>query len=288
MTRRRSLAGKLVLITGAARGIGKATATALVAERARVVIADLDGDLAKQAAVELGSSAFGMAVDVTDHAAFSAALDAAEAEHGPLDVLINNAGIMALTAFADESPESVQRQLAVNFLAQWHATQDAVRRMQPRGYGHIVNIASMAGVVATPGAATYCATKHAVVGLCEALWWELRGTGIDLSYVLPALVNTDLASGIRRTRASRVIEPEVVATEIVKALHRPKLAVYAPASMNAITRMTRVIPRRVSNVLMTSSGSDHLLADATSGGGRQDYEHRVAHSAPALERDRDG
>jgi NAD(P)-dependent dehydrogenase (short-subunit alcohol dehydrogenase family) len=280
----RSLRGKLVFITGAARGIGRATAAQLVDEGARVVIGDLDQDLTEQVARELGGGTVGLHLDVTDHQQFTAVLDRVEAEHGPMDVLINNAGIMPLVAFEDESEASLQRQLAVNFVAPWYGTQDAIRRMKPRGYGHIVNVASMAGVVPTPGAATYSATKHAVVGLCESLRWELRGTGIDLSYVLPALVNTELADGIKRTRATRVIEPEQVAAEIVAALKCPKVAVYVPRSMDAITRWTGLIPRRLGDTIMTATKSDRILHDARVSGQRDDYEKRVSESAPAAQR----
>ncbi|HLY34592.1 MAG TPA: SDR family NAD(P)-dependent oxidoreductase, partial [Jatrophihabitantaceae bacterium] len=166
----RSLQGTLIVITGAARGIGRATATALVREGARVVITDLDQNLAEQTAAELRAVA-GLRLDVTDHPQFTAVLDGIEAKHGAIDVLINNAGIMPLVAFEDESEQSAARQVAVNFLAPWYGTQDAIRRMKPRGHGHIVNVASMAGVVPTPGAATYCATKHALVGLTECISW---------------------------------------------------------------------------------------------------------------------
>ena len=280
----RSLRGKLVLITGAARGIGRATAQQLVDEGARVVIGDLDQNLAEQTAAELGGGTIGLYLDVTDHALFTSVLDQVEAEHGPLDILINNAGIMPLVAFEDETPESLNRQLAVNFIAPWHATQDAIRRMKPRGHGHIINVASMAGVVPMPFGATYCATKHAVVGLTESVRWELRGTGVDIGYVLPALVNTQLADGVKRTRATNVIEPEVVAKLIVKALKKPKVAIYAPTQMRAITKWSALLPQWLGDKFMTGTGSDHILRDARDSGQRDDYEKRVSESAPGAER----
>ena len=282
----RSLAGKVVFITGAARGIGRATAQALVAEGSRVAIGDLDEDLAKRTAKELGPDVFAIRLDVTDHAGFTAVLDEVEREVGPLDVLINNAGVMPIGNFVDDSFESAYRQFSVNVFAVMHGTREAIRRMQPRGRGHIVNLASMAGVVPTPGAATYCASKHAVVGLCESLYWELRGTGIDLSYVLPSLVKTELAAGVKNTRASNAIEPEVVAGEIVSTLKKPRLAVFAPRSMGKITKATGLIPRALGNKIMTASGSDHLLLDSRDSAGRAAYEARVAASAPAADKER--
>jgi NAD(P)-dependent dehydrogenase (short-subunit alcohol dehydrogenase family) len=276
----RSLSGKVVLITGGARGIGRATAAALVAEGARVTIGDLDEELSRRTAEELGAGVRAIRLDVTDHAGFTAVLDEVEREVGPIDILINNAGIMPIGNFEDDSHESAYRQFAINVFAVMHGTREAIARMRPRHRGHIVNLASMAGVIPTPGAATYCASKHAVVGLCESLAWELRGTGIDLSYVLPTLVNTELAAGVRNTRAANTVEPEVVAREIVAALKYPRLAVFAPRSMGRITKITGLIPRRLGDKIMTASGSDHLLLDSQGSAGRQAYERRIAASAP--------
>src|SRR3954469_19870484 len=288
MARRpRSLRARVVFITGSARGIGRATAVALAGEGARVVVADLDGELAARTAGEVGAAA-PLQVDVTDHAGFTAALDEAERAVGPLDVLVNNAGVMAIGPFAEDTMAAAYRQFEINVFALMHGTCEAVVRMRPRGHGHVVNVASMAGVAPIPGAATYAASKHAVVGLCESLWWELRGSGVELSYVLPSLVNTDLAAGMPRTRAATVIEPEVVAQEIVGALKVPRLAVYAPRSMGPITKVTGALPRRLGNKLMTASGSDHVVLDSLGTPGRAAYERRVASSSPAADARRRG
>lgn len=277
----RSLSGRHVLITGAARGIGRATAELLIGDGAQVVIADLDAEFAASTAAELGASSIGL--DVTDHAAFTAALDSVERDSGPLDVLINNAGVMPIGKFEECSDEAMYRAFDINVFALMHGTREAIKRMQPRGHGHIVNIASMAGVVPTPGAAVYAASKHAVVGFCESLWWELRGSGVDLTYVLPALVNTDLSAGMKRTRATRVVEPADVAAAVVAALRVPRLDVFVPHSMGAVTRMSGLIPRTLGNKLMTASGSDHVILDSLGSEGRTAYEKRVAQSAPAAD-----
>lgn len=277
----RSLTGQLVVITGGARGIGQATARVLLAEGARVVIADLDESLAEATAAELGAVSIGL--DVTDHSAFTAALDSVEREHGPLDVVINNAGVMPIGRFDECADDAVYRAFEINVFAVMHGTREAIKRMKPRGRGHIVNIASMAGVVPTPGAAVYSSSKHAVVGFCESLWWELRGSGLSLSYVLPTLVNTELAAGMKRTRAARVIEPDDVAAEVVDTLKVPRLAVYVPRSMGPVTKVSGLIPRAVGNKIMTASGSDHLILDSLDSAGRTAYEKRVAESAPAAD-----
>ena len=277
----RSLSGRHVLITGAARGIGLATAELLVGHGARVVLADLDAELAASAAASLGASSVGL--DVTDHAAFTAALDSVESSGGALDVLINNAGVMPIGRFEDCSDDVMYRAFDINVFALMHGTREAIRRMQPRGHGHIVNVASMAGVVPTPGAAIYASSKHAVVGFCESLWWELRGSGVDLTYVLPALVNTDLSAGMKRTRATRVVEPGDVAAAVVDSLRVPRLDVFVPHSMGAVTKMAGIIPRALGNKVMTATGSDHVILDSLGTDGRTAYEKRVAESAPAAD-----
>ena len=144
-TEPRSLTGKVVAITGGGRGIGRAIAQALAREGARVAVCDLDRELAEQTAAALGEPALGLAVDVTDHAGLVAFLDEVEQRLGPLDVLVNNAGIMPVTPLVDESADSIARQLDLNLRAVIHGTQEAMRRMVPRRTGHIVNVSSVAG-----------------------------------------------------------------------------------------------------------------------------------------------
>ena len=230
------------------------------------MIGDLDEDLTGRAANELGPDVLGLRLDVTDHAGFTAVLDEVERELGPLDILINNAGIMPVAMFEDETPETTARpgRGQLPGAAARHAGGDPAD--EAARHGHIVNIASMAGVVPTPGAATYCATKHAVVGLTESVSWELRGTGVDISCVLPALVNTELAAGSSAPGRRAAIEPEVVATEIVKALKRPKLRDLRAEADGGDDEVVRPAAARVGEKIMTATGSDHLLADAITTG----------------------
>ena len=195
---RQHLLGRVVAITGGARGIGKATATALVRKGCRVALGDLDLALAEETAAGLGGGTVALPLDVTDRGSFAAFLDAAERELGPIDVVINNAGIMPVTQLVDESDDSIRRQLDINLYGVIVGTQLAIERLQPRGSGHIVNVASQAGKTPLPGIATYSATKHAVVGLSEATMAELQDTGVEVSCVMPTLVNTELTSGMQK------------------------------------------------------------------------------------------
>jgi short-subunit dehydrogenase len=159
-----------------------------------------------------------------------------------LDVIVNNAGIMPVALFADEDPTVTRRQVEINLLGVMTGTRLAIQRMQLRGSGHIVNVASAAGRVAVPGEAVYTATKHAVVGFDEALRVELRGTGIDVSTILPSLASTELASGMRPPRFVPMVKPEQVAKAIVKTLERPKLEMIVPAWTTPLIRMTLALP----------------------------------------------
>src|SRR3954467_6900540 len=138
-----SISGRVVAITGGARGLGLATAKALAAQGARVAIGDLDGDLASvEAAAPPGPGPHaGYSLDVTDPESFEAFLDQA-AELGPLDVIVNNAGIMPVRVFAEEDPIVTRRQIEINVLGVTSGTRLALDRMLPRGRGHVVNIAS--------------------------------------------------------------------------------------------------------------------------------------------------
>lgn len=284
---RRSLTGKIVAITGGGRGIGAATAAALVREGATVAIGDLDLDVAKATADRIGAGTIALPLDVTDRAGFTTFLDEVADQLGPLDVLVNNAGIMPLGRFEDESDRSTTRQLEINLHGVIHGTREAVRRMRPRGSGHIVNLASAAGKAGFPGAATYSATKHGVVGLSEAVRMELRGSGVEISVVMPAIVRTELASGVKEARFFKSVEPAEVAEAIVKALRKPTFDVFVPASLDVINRSTRLLPRSVAEWIVRGLKGDQVLFDAERGA-REDYEARAAASAPTTDRESTG
>src|SRR6201990_2374278 len=214
----RSLAGRVVAVTGGARGIGRATASALIAQGARVAIGDIDAPHAEQTASELGSGTVGLGLDVTDRSSFESFLGQVEQRMGQLDVLVNNAGIMTIGPFVAETDATADRMIDVNLKGVIIGSKLALERFLPRGRGHLVNVASVAGKGGFPGGATYCATKHAVVGLSEAIRAEVRSTDIDVSIVMPVVVNTELGSGLRKSRGVKVVEPEDVANAIVEAL----------------------------------------------------------------------
>jgi NAD(P)-dependent dehydrogenase (short-subunit alcohol dehydrogenase family) len=271
---RRSLNGKVVAITGGARGIGKATATALVAKGCRVAIGDLDLALAEQTAGGLGGGTIALPLDVTERASFAKFLEETERELGPVDVVINNAGIMPVTALVDESDDSIRRQLDINLYGVIVGSQLAIERFRARGSGHIVNIASQAGKTALPGIGTYSATKHAVVGLSEAIRAELRGTGVEVHCVMPTVVNTELTAGLSQ-KLIRPVEAEDVANEIVDSLETSRFDVYVPRSNAAMTRFAALMPRRAAEAIGRLMGTHKLMFEVDHGA-RHAYEERAA------------
>jgi NADP-dependent 3-hydroxy acid dehydrogenase YdfG len=278
---RKSLTGKVVAITGGARGIGKATATALVRKGCRVAIGDLDLALAEETAAGLGGGTVALPLDVTDRGSFAAFLDAAERELGPVDVLVNNAGIMPVTPFAEESDDSIKRQLDINVYGVVVGMQLAIERFRPRGHGHIVNLASQAGKGGFPGIATYSGTKHAVVGISEAVRQELRGSGVELACVMPTLVNTELISGVGQ-RLIKSVEAEDVANEIVDALEVPRFDVWVPRANGILFKVVANLPRGMREGLGRLMKVDKLMTEVDHGA-RRSYEERAARSEPGLE-----
>ncbi len=281
----RSLNGQVVAITGGGRGIGRATAAALIAQGARVAIGDIDAPLAERTASELGAGTIGTALDVTDRESFTAFLDEAERQLGPLDVLINNAGIMPVGPFENETDDCAQRLIDINVHGVILGSKLAIQRFKPRGRGHIVQLASIAGKGGFPGGATYCATKHAVVGLTEALRAELRGTGIELHQVLPIGVNTELYSGVSAARGFPTAEPEDVANTIVELLQTGKFELFVPRSVGLITRAQALMPRRLVETIIRFTKGDQLLL-AADPAARAAYEARITGSGAPAQQER--
>ncbi|WP_097247921.1 SDR family oxidoreductase [Nocardia amikacinitolerans] len=256
------LAGKVVAITGGARGIGRATAEAFLAAKAAVAIGDVDVELVEKTAAELGADpdarVVGLPLNVTDRESFAAFLDAVEAQLGPLDVLVNNAGIMPTGLFADEDEAMTERIIDVNLRGVIHGSRLATERFLARGSGHLINIASLAGTQGFPGLATYCATKHAVVGFTSALHLELKEHGVQVSAVLPGIVRTELSAGANMPNwiePLTTVDPDQVAAAIVDTVRRARPLVTVPRRLAAIIKSTQLLPYRVQLAVAKFTGA---------------------------------
>ena len=275
MTASAPISGRVIAITGGARGIGRAIAAALVERGARVGVGDLDGDASEATAQELGQGTVGLQLDVTDHGSFAGFLDAVRERLGPLDVLVNNAGVMIVGPFADANAAAAGRVMDVNLAGVIHGMRLAIPRLRERGGGQIVNVVSGAAWVAPPALATYAASKHAVKGLSDAVREELRGDAIELTAVYPNIVRTELAVGTGPARGGRWITPEEVGEAVARAIERPRDEVFVPRWLGAMLRFQSALPPRGQRALARAFGLDKLYTGVDPST-RAEYERRLA------------
>lgn len=268
-----ALSGASVAITGAARGIGHATARAFIAEGARVFIGDLDADLAKAAAEELGC--VGTGLDVRSRESFAAFLGAIEP---PLQVLVNNAGIMPAGPFVDEPDAVTDAIIDVNLNGVLRGTKLVLPGMLKRGSGHIVNVASYLGEVPAAGLATYCASKHAVVGFSESLRDELAGTGVTVTTVLPSAVRTDLVSGVQLGGMLPTVDPEDIAEAVVSTCRNRTAIVAVPGWMRSYEAASALLPDKVLGAIRGRLTRQRVLQKLDTGA-RADYDARIRRGA---------
>ncbi|WP_205471840.1 SDR family oxidoreductase [Nocardioides sp. SYSU D00038] len=267
-----------VVITGGARGIGRATVERLARQGARVAIGDLDVDLAREVAAPYGERVAAAPLDVTSADSWRDFL-AAVSGLGPFDVLVNNAGIMPLGPVLEE-PDGVTRAiLDVNVLGVVLGTKAVVPGMVERGRGHVVNVASAVGRVALAGGATYSASKFAAVGFSEATRHELAPHGVDVTVVLPTVVRTELAAGVPAARGIKAVTADDVATVIEHALRsdRPPAELWVPRWAQGLARGASVLPRRLHNRASRLLGADTVMS-AADPAARAAYEERVRRS----------
>ena len=259
----KELLGKVALVTGAASGIGRATALALARDGARLIVCDVDGQGLDEAAAELGTQGaclLAQRVDVSrrdEMAAFAARV------HDTLpgvDVLVNSAGVYLVGGLLDLSLDDWDWALSVNLWGVIHACHYFVPPMAGRGAGgHVVNLASMYGFWPSPGVAGYLTSKFGVFGFSESLREDLRGAGIGVSTVCPGVINTGIirnmrirsaageAQGLRheleQAYARRNYGPEKVADAVVQAIRRNRKLVLVSPEAQLMYRLERWCPR---------------------------------------------
>lgn len=234
-----SPAGWAVAVIGGANGIGREVVRQLVAGGANVAVGDRDGAAARATAAEM------------------AFLDAAEAEFGPLDVVVNSAGVLWVGPFLEEAETTVERQVQVNLLGAMRVVRLTSARMVERGGGHILTLASMGSILGLAGEASYAASKHGLLGYLKSVELELRGTGVALSAVLPAVVDTELARGTA-TAGVPMLSAADVADAVMLSLRNPKLERTVPSYAGAMVRFANVLPAGIRNALNDKMVPDNV------------------------------
>lgn len=265
----RPVAGRVVAVTGGAAGIGRAIAEHLAAAGARVAIGDRDGLGARRVAAGVTGDVEGFDLDVTDTASFTAFLEAVQGKWGRVDILVNNAGVMWVGKFDQEPEDAIRRQLDVNLHGVIRGVQAAAPAMRARGNGQIVTIASAASKLSPPGEATYCATKHGVLGYLRAVRAELRGTGVEISVVMPGVVDTELAKGTA-TGAAKLLQPGDVARAVVAVIERPRFEVTLPRYLGFAVRIVELLPQAVRDRILARMVPDQVTS--TDKASRKHYE----------------
>lgn len=250
--------GTRALVTGASRGIGRATAAAIAARGGRVGLVSRGAESLEELAGELGEGALALPADVTDREAIGAAIGRFAAEAGGVDLVVANAGLAHYGPFADQPIEHAEEMVRLNVLGTIYTVHEALEQMLLRGAGHVVVVSSGAALRAFPWGAVYGATKAADKGFAEALRHELSGTGVSVSVVLPGEVETSIHDHQPDKipdwrRSSDAVSAEEVAEAIVRAVEEDRREVHVPPAVRLLG-LNDLAPRLVDRLLARVRG----------------------------------
>lgn len=240
-----------VLITGGASGLGKLFAERCLAEKATAVILwDIDAAQLDRAVEDFRArghaNVLGQRVDVSDAASVAAAAQKVLSERPAVDILFNNAGIVVGKPFEEHSYREIERTIGVNVLGAMYVARAFLPAMIEQGRGHLVNIASAAGLIPNPRMSVYASSKWAVVGWSESLRIELEALGKDLrvTTVEPSYINTGMFDGVKAPLLTPILDPDYLVDKVIQAVKNDRILVREPAVVKALPLMRGLLPTR--------------------------------------------
>ena len=236
-----SVAGKTMLVTGGNKGMGKLFCEHGIAEGAKVIIWATNDQTMKQTAEELtrrGGEVHTYKVDVSDREAIAKAAENVLKEHGTVDILFNNGGIVVSSYFWEHTNDEIARTMRINSEAMMYICRAFLPGMMEKGAGRIVNMASAAGLLSNPRMSVYCASKWAVNGWSDSLRLELEEKGYDkirVTTVTPGYVNTDMFEGVKAPLMTPILEPKPFVQKVWGSMKKGKVVVRSPLTVYLVT-----------------------------------------------------
>lgn len=250
-----SIKGQSVLITGGASGIGKLMGRMVLEEGAKLLIIwDINEAHLRETKAEFVARNFQIEtfqVDVSDTSQVLSVFEKMKARLGPVDILINNAGIVIGKDFSQHTHEEIDRTMRVNTSAMMHISKAALSDMMQKNSGHIVNIASAAGMVSNPHMSVYCGSKWAVIGWSDSLRLELEGlhSGVHVTTVTPYYISTGMFAGVKSPFIP-ILKPEPTARKIIEAIKKDKIFLRLPLIVNLLTLVKGLLPTRLFDLVV--------------------------------------
>jgi short-subunit dehydrogenase len=240
-----------MLVTGGNRGMGKLFCEHGVAEGAKIIIWATNEQTMKETAEELtrrGGEVYTYKVDVSDRRAIEKAAENVLKEHGTVDVLVNNAGIVASAYFWEHTNDQIEKTMHINSGAQMYICRAFLPGMMEKREGRIVNMASAAGLISNPKMSVYCASKWAVNGWSDSLRLELEQEGysnICVTTVTPGYVNTGMFEGAKAPLMTPILEPEPFVQKVWESMKKGKMVVRSPWTIYLVASMKGILPIRL-------------------------------------------
>ena len=249
------ITNRTVLITGGASGIGKLIAQRCVAQKAfQVILWDINEQALDQTRQEFeaqGEKVLTYVVDVSSLEDIQQAAQEVLGEVGVVDILFNNAGIVVGKPFAEHSHKDISRTIDINVSAVMHLASEFLPAMLKQGEGHIINIASAAGLIPNPNMSVYAASKWAVLGWSESLRLEMETekTGVKITTVLPSYINTGMFDGVKAPMLTPIMEPEFIVDKIMEGVKKDSILIKEPFMVKSLPILKGILPTRAFDLI---------------------------------------